>query len=220
MKKLKYLFLIALLGNCAAWAHAEVGEDGDWQYWNTEEIEYKFADKWKAKLEQELRFGDGMGKLFYEHTQAGVAYDLEKWLNVGVFYRGIFENVKNKWLYEARPLGDVTVKQTWMGFDLEDRNRLEYRFLENREDMWRYRNRIMLKLPWKFTAWEFRPYTSNEFFIYFNEEGYAQNRMYGGIEFKPFKHVKAEIFYMWKASKKSTGWIDNNIFGTKIKISF
>lgn len=205
---------------CVPFAHAAI-KDGDWQYWNVEELELKLQKKWKIKLEEELRFGESMGKLFYEHTQAGLFHDITPWFNLGAGYRDVFSKGVHGWQHEAMPFGEALFKTVLKGFDLSDKSRLEYRMLEARTDNWRYRNKVTLKLPWKFAPFAFRPYVSNEFLIQMmKNEGYNENRLYGGLEMTFTKNVSGDMFYLWQALKRPARWEDRNIFGTRLKISF
>jgi hypothetical protein len=220
----KIIWLLAgvLLLNalCVPLANAAI-KDGDWQYWNGEEFEIKLQKKWKIKLEEELRFGESMGKLFYEHTQIGSFHDITPWFNLAAGYRDVFCKGVHQWQHEAMPFGEVMFKSAWNGFNLSDKSRLEYRMLEARTDNWRYRNKVTLKLPWRFTQFAIRPYVSNEFLIQMmKNDGYNENRLYGGLECTPWKNVSGDIFYLWQDLKRSAGWEDRNIFGSKLKISF
>ncbi len=214
-----FLFLFGVLFRIVP-AQAVAIKDGDWQYWNYETIEIKVADRLKLRLDQELRFADNMGKLYYEHTEPAVVYELQKWLSLDLGYRSVLDNGSGKWVYESMPFGILTPKWSWNGFDIWDKNRLEYRIFEDKRDMWRYRQLIGVKLPCILPIFNVRPFVSNEFLITMTEQGYNENRLSGGVALELLKNLKGEIYYMWRADKKASCWTDRNILGTKLKFSF
>ena len=66
-------------------------EDGDWQFWNTESIEGNLAENCKVKLEEEFRFGDNIGELYYHHTDGGLSYKVTDGLSLGLNHRQIYK---------------------------------------------------------------------------------------------------------------------------------
>ncbi|UCG34762.1 MAG: DUF2490 domain-containing protein [Candidatus Omnitrophota bacterium] len=196
-------------------------DDGDFQYWNNESIAFKITEDWKASFEEEFRLGDNGGNLYYQHSDWGVTYSgIAEWLDLGVFYRNISEKKNSKWRREDRPHLDAAVK--WELFDcaMSNRGRFEYRDREDAEDLWQYRNKFTVKLPFKLTKVQIQPYIADEIFIDFDQERLNRNRLYTGFSMKFTKSLKGEIFYLWQSSKKSGKWSDLNVLGTKLKLSF
>lgn len=196
-------------------------DDGDFQYWNNEVVSLKINEDWEASFEEEFRLGDNGGNLYYQHSDWGVTYSgVAEWLDLGVFYRHIFEKKDSKWRRENRPHLDAAVK--WELFDcaMSNRGRFEYRNREDAEDFWQYRNKFTMKLPFKFTKVQIQPYIADEIFIDFDEERLNRNRLYSGFSMKLTKNLKGEIFYLWQRSKKDDKWSGLNVLGTKLKLSF
>lgn len=194
--------------------------DGDWQFWNTDGVEKKLGPKWKADIEEEFRFsGDDHG-LNYTHTEGGLTYKATDWLDLGAKYRQIFEKEKGKWIYESMPAGVVTLKWKPYGFDISDRNRLEYRMPQGKDDKWRYRNKLTMYLPVELTSLKIRPFVADEIFIDMAGAGFYRNRFYSGFEAKLGPHLKTEIFYLWQTTEKNSSWIDYNVIGLKLKAVF
>ena len=142
------------------------------------------------------------------------------WVELGMNYRFIFEEKKSDWKYENRPHGNVTLKHKLEGFDFSSRNRIEYRDKEDGKDGWRYRNKFTVKYPIKLEKCEFSPYVADEIFVDFVEEKLNRNRLYVGVDFKILNNLKLDIFYLWQTSEKNDAWIDYNVIGTKVKLSF
>jgi hypothetical protein len=196
-------------------------EDEDVQLWNTESIEARLNDHWKVIAEQEFRIGDNISDLYYIHTQGGLDYKVTDGLHLGIDYRQVWEKEKdNKWTRENRPQFNGTVKWNWYGFDFSDRSRLEFRILENKDDRWRYRNKLTASLPWKWTGFDIRPYVADEIFVDFYGERINRNRLYAGITFKLVKNFNADLFYLRQSSKKNNKWTNINAIGVKLKAAF
>jgi len=197
-------------------------EDGDFQYWSTGSISGKLAENWKIKLEEEFRFGDNAKDWYYTHTDAGITYSgLADWLDVGANFRLVLEeNSSDDWEYENRPHGNIILKYTYEGFKFSNRARLEYRDKDQGDDSFRYRNKFSLKFPFKATKLEIQPYVADEIFYDFDKEDLNRNRLYAGVGCKLFKNLKADLYYVWQASKSSDTWKDTHALGTKLKFSF
>ena len=104
---------------------------------------------------------------------------------------------------------------------LEDRNLLEFRFKQNAEDTFRYRNMVTLTAPWKWTQFEFQPYSANEIFIETERNGVVEDRFYAGLKIHWWGPVFGSIFYLRQCTKNSQGkWKELNILGTGLKVIF
>lgn len=103
---------------------------------------------------------------------------------------------------------------------MSDRSRLEYRDREIKKDIWRYRNKLTIRLPLEFTELKLKPYLADEVFINLDEEGYNRNRLYGGVSFELSKNLTGDIFYLWQSSRSGGGRKDINVLGTALKFHF
>lgn len=196
-------------------------DDGDFQVWNTDVEEFKIGKNSKIAFEEEFRWADNANEFYYHHYDAGFFYNLKDYLNIGGGYRHIFELKKGKFKVENEPYVTATLLWSLKGFKFEDRNRMEYRHFDYQADSWRYRNKITMKLPWKFTRIEIQPSLSDEIFIGFGGTNqFNQNRFSSGLGMNLAKNIKAEIYYMLQSTKSSGKWIGTNILGTKFKITF
>ena len=208
-------FVLFLSGLCFA------ADDGDFQYWNTESVSWKANDDLKLKLEEEFRFGNNAGTLYYQHSDLGFTYSgFAPWLDIGLNYRQIFEESGTNWLSENRPHFNLTLKQKAFDWVLSNRFRFEYRNREEKENYFRYRNKFSIKTPFKLTKFNIQPYIADEIFYDFNIETLNRNRLYAGFGFQLFKQLKADIFYLWETTEKSEKWNDVHVLGTKLGFSF
>jgi len=197
-------------------------DDGDLQYWSKASASFDIDKDWKFKFEEEFRLSESGGQLYRHHSDFGFVYkSLADWIDLGFNYRGLFEkDSKGKWRQENRPHLNVTLKSKLFGFDLSDRSRLEYRDREIKKDIWRYRNKLTIRLPLEFTELKLKPYLAGEVFINLDEEGYNRNRLYGGVSFELSKNLTGDIFYLWQSSRSGGGRKDINVLGTALKFRF
>lgn len=218
MKKI-ILLIVGLLIMLATQAYAY--DDHDFQIWNTDTEEWKVSEKWKVSTEQEFRWADNASELFYQHYDMGAFYTFSKWLNIGGGYRHVLLKSKGKYLVENEPYVHVTLTGEAAGFKLESRNRFEYDHFDFQTDYGRYRNKMTLKFPWKVTKLEIQPFVADEVFLRFTKsDAFNQNRFFAGLALSVTKNIKGELYYMLQSYKSSDTWLDANVFGTKLRISF
>lgn len=194
-------------------------ENGDFQYWNEEKIEAQFAEKYKIKFEEELRFGDNGGTLYYNHADIGLDYLVNNNIIFGVNYRQILKKIKTHWRPAYRPYLNGTLKLDLCGFILRDRNRFEFTLDHNADTLWTYRNKISLDFPLKWTRFNIAPYAAEELFYNFEKNQLTRNRVYMGLKMDFLKNLKGEIYYMVQSSKGKK-WVNYNVLGTSLKVAF
>jgi hypothetical protein len=195
---------------------------GDVQLWNTATASLKLNKDWKATVEEQLKFGEGAGHFYYHHSDLGFVYGgLADWIDLGFNFKEVFvEEDDGHWSRENRPHVNITVKGPVGPFDVSDRSRFEYRDLENENDLWRYVNRLKVKLPFELTKFKLRPYVADQ--IYLNMEGRAfeKNKIYTGATFRISKALESEIYYFWQLGRFDGQWEDLNVLGLQLNISF
>ena len=220
-----FLMVICLMNLCVTpFVYASPADDEDFGVWNAYDIEKKFCKKWKIKAGEELRFREHQG-LYYAETHVGVNYQLARYLAMGAEYlQNRTTRTKGKkdiWFWESTPRIYLTPQITVRGFLVEDRNMLEFRFKQGTDDTMRYRNLVTLTAPWKWTRFEFQPYTANEIFIETTKNGMTEDRFFSGFKVHWWGPVYGSIYYLRNSTKNSLGrWKDLNILGASIKISF
>jgi len=208
---------IAVLG-ASFGAHAY--EDGDFQIWHTQAQDFSFGKKAHVTMEEEFRYGGDASQFYYQHYQAGLAYDVNKYLGVEADYRQIWDLKNGKFEPEYRPHLNATIKLAAYGFKLSDRNRLEFRYFDDRSTGLRYRNKLTLKYPLTLGGFGFEPYVADEIFADLEGVIIRTNRLYAGMGLDLVKHLKGEVYYLLQSSKKSGKWTNANVLGLKLKLSF
>ncbi|MDD5617480.1 MAG: DUF2490 domain-containing protein [Candidatus Omnitrophica bacterium] len=195
-------------------------DDGDFQIWNTETQEVKLKNNAKIAFEEEFRWADNANDFYYHHYDASMSFQLNKNLSLGLGYRQIYEKKNGKFKEENQPNWLATISTDMWGCKLEDRSRLEYRHYDYQADFWQYRNKITVKLPWKFSKLEIQPYLSDEAFLNFNGAAFTKNRFFSGFGMNITKNIKIDLYYLLQNSKSKHKWSKVNAFGTKFKLSF
>ena len=196
-------------------------DDGDFQYWNTTGFLFDLNKDWEFTFEEELRFQDEGSRLYYHHSELGFVYTgYADWVEFGLNYRQVTSrNSNDDWVMENRPHLNVTLMTKLAGLNLEDRSRFEFRDRNEKDDIWRYRNKLTVEFP-KLTTLQLQPFIADEVFINFDREGYNNNRLYAGSSIMLTKTIEADIFYMWQSSRSDGGRKDINVLGFKLEIAF
>jgi len=220
MKKIIIGSMFLFMALCLS-SNAFAFKNGDFQFWNVEAVEVKLNKSWKVTAEEEIRFGNDVSELYYTHTDGGLIYKVTDGLAFGLKYRLIYEKDGDKWIQENQPHGNITVNWKWQDFSFKDNSRFELRIKDGKEDKWRYRNKLTVKFPWKWTDFEIQPYIADEIFVDFHGTRLNRNRAYAGIGARIFEYLKLELFYLLQVSKEEPGkWKNYNVLGVNLKAVF
>ena len=217
MRKLVVVTLsicFALLSRSTTFAY----QDGDWQLWNSGSLQGNLAENLKARWEQQIRFGDRMGELYFCSTDIGLTCKVTHWFCLGVNYWQVYAKKSGKWEVEKRPHINGTLKWKGKSLELENRNRLEYRIPEGADNIWKYRNRLTLTIPAMWTKLKIQPYVADETFVDLDKGEFDRNRLSGGFKALLTDYLGADIYYFWQASQRGEYWIDHNVLGAKLKV--
>lgn len=196
-------------------------DNGDFQYWNTENVTWKVKDDVKLSVEEEFWFGDNAGDFYYQHTDLGVTYSgLADWVDVGANYRSVLSKSGDNWANENRPHLNLNLKTKIADVSLSNRSRVEFRMKRSVEDKIRYRNKTTFKFPSIWKKADLKPYVADELFIETGSIEYTANRLYAGFTGQLTKSINFEIYYAMQSSKSSSGWNEINVLGTKVGLAF
>jgi hypothetical protein len=215
-------FVVAAMIIAATGEICFASSDGSLQYWGTTGASFDINKEWKFAVEEEFRLGDDADELFYHHTDMGFIYSgLADWIDLGFNYRQVFQkDSTGEWRQENLPHLNVTFKGKLFGLDISDRSRMEFRDRENVKDVWRYRNKLTVKLPFELTKLKLRPYLADEAFITLNDDNIDKNRFFAGFSVKLSKSIDGEVYYMFESSRSNEQWDHANVLGTAIKLRF
>lgn len=195
---------------------------GKFEYWTTAGASFDLDENWSVRVSELLKMGNDAGELTYHHTDLGFVYHgLADWVDLGLNYRQVFDkDDARNWRRENRPHVNVTVKSRLADIDVSDRSRLEYRDKENDPDVWRYTNKLTIRLPCEFTKWKLRPYLADHVYINLEGQAFDGNKVYSGFSFEPSANTRGGLYYVWDTDKSDGKWTSTNILWLQLRFYF
>jgi hypothetical protein len=161
-------------------------------------------NKVKYMIEGLGRFGDNSSRLSLGMLRTGLGYAINDEASVWLGYAWVTydEPFAKTPFDEHRIWQDFSWSHTYAYATLSTRSRLEQRFMDTGSDVgWRFRQRIKVSVPLAFAP-DFSLVGGEEYFANINQtnfgadDGFDQNRVFGGLGYDFNKHTKAEIGYM------------------------
>ena len=141
----------------------------NFQHWNSEGVNIKLCTDWAFEIREEFRLEDNGRSLYHYFTEIGLIYVFREYLDFSMNYRHIKSKKNEEWTTEYRPHINGTIKIRWHDFIIGDRNRIEFRKFEDGNHSWRWRNKLSIQSPFRWTRLKIQPYISNEIFIDFDK---------------------------------------------------
>lgn len=187
--------------------------DGDRQIWSAQAVECGISDRWKIKVQEEFRVGEDAEQLYEQFTDLGTSCKATGWLTLGVNYRHVYKRSGTTWKMEKRPHFNVTVGWRLLGFNFKDRSRLERRAYDDREDEWRYRNRLAVSPPKTWGVLGVAPYVAGEAFVNLDETDVNRYRLYLGAARRLAGPLGVELYYMVQSTEAEDDWTDYHVVG-------
>ncbi len=224
MKRIAWNVYIILILLAAGSARAE----DDFQYWSRFSFTPIKTEKLSYTNFSELRIREDSSNLGLWYTSQRFKVTPLKYAEFGINYTYLESEVDlskgrgNEWKFQHRLELEVNPKWTFdNGFLLKNRNRLEFRWIEDKgSDNARLRQLWELDIPIKKFEWLKSIFLNNEYFIDFSRQTINENRVIPiGLNFKLPGGVSLQTFYMIQ-SQKGKDWRSNQIVGTKWSFSF
>jgi hypothetical protein len=188
----------------------------------------RYSDKWSLFLQGEVRTWEPLNNLNEVLWRIAGHYDFSK------RHMGAFGYVRvDTWPYQATGLGkfdenrifeEFKIKAKWNNNKIENRFRLEQRWITTPESGTQYSNRVRYKLGFtlpfngeKIVPGSWYGKALNEVFIDFDRNGYwfnlqgaekglNQNRLYGGVGKQLKPHTKFEVGLLWQHRPSADFW--------------
>lgn len=226
----KYILLAMIVLASAAAVPAQDDNETDAQFWNETKLYFPSFTKTnddgtKKKIATPfimgtLRIGQNFRHFVSERIGVGVDIPLNKYFKFTPSYYYVAEQpIRNLKTFEHRLRFEVTAEKKWRNFSISDRNRIEYRIRNSRQDTVRYRNKIKLKVPIRNNDEEiFSVFAATEPFYAFRVNQFVRNEFSTGVEKKFGKNASAEFFYMLQSNNLRT-LTSVNIVGVNLKFS-
>ena len=175
----------------------------DRRIWLQQGVETELGQKWMARLQQAFHLANESPHFTTYYTEASITHHTRRWLDLGGGFREQFERRDEDWLQENRPFANITFKWKWWEHAFSDRNQFEWRLREDRDTEIRYRNKLTVESPARWTSWGIHPYLADELFYDNESQTFLRNRVYAGLNARPLDWLSADLFAIWES--KDTG---------------
>jgi hypothetical protein len=214
---MKRTFLLALFVVCGHVAGGQVPvmaqstvPETDFQIWNEDvfalpvvsktDSKGKTTDKLSLLFITSIRLGQNRLAPVDERVGGGFEVALNKYFSLSPTYVYVASQPgRGRKDFEHRVRFDVTYSQKFKHISIKDRNRLEYRIRNWRQDSVRYRNKFTFGVPVHRDKKElFTPYVADEVYYDFTATQWSRNDLLFGIQKKFSDRLNADFFYCWR----------------------
>ena len=198
--RLKLIAVFFLIFCCFTPLYAQTVIDDqseDTQFWNETQIIFPMRDRADLMFFGVLRMGRDLARPVDERGGAGVAFKANRfltiiptWLYVAQQPTATSKNIEHRLVFNA------TFKFSLGKFAFTDRNLIERRLRNGRDDFAIYRNRLQIDRPANIGSFKFRVFVADEVWYDSLQNAWTRNRASAGIikQFSP--RFTAEFFYL------------------------
>ncbi len=179
-----------------------------------------FAHNWSAWLISELRWGDTASQFYSAILHAQLYYAPRPWIVIGPGYEQVWTKEPPLVIWEKQyiPLADAIFRARFDGWEIQDRNRLEYIFFDSSPDHWLYRNRFRIIAPSMLQSPRISFFTDNELY-WLESNGISEDRISFGLMLQWLDNWGGEVFYMARLLHQDS-WICNSVITFDFLFSF
>lgn len=190
----------------------------DLQFWNETQVIMPTNERVDLMLFGVLRMGRDLARPVDERGGAGVAFKTNKfltiiptWLYVAQQPTATRKNIEHRLIFNATfkfPLGK---------FAFTDRNLIERRLRNGRDDFTMYRNRLQIDHPARLGSFKFRVFVADEVWYDSLQNAWTRNRASVGIIKQFSRRFTAEFFYLRQNDGRARPG-DAHVIGTLFKL--
>ncbi len=189
----------------------------DWQYWANFEINKKISKNLNLIISPQFRIKQNSPISFYwAQAVLGIQWNIKKYFISSFCYQHIRYKENLSWKNEYRPNLSITFKSQLDNFNLSDRNRMEYRIMEDKK-IPRYRNKLTIEFP--IEEIKLTPNLAYEVFYDFNAKKFNKYRFYFGAAHKTSKSLQISLTYFLDNNYEKR-WEQTNVLNFGIKCNF
>jgi len=190
---------VVLMFCAAATTAAQTAGDPreDVQFWNETQLIIPMNERVDLMIFGVLRVGRDLSRPVDERGGVGVAFKPSKFLSIIPTWLYVAQQpTATRKNIEHRMILNATLKFPAGKFAFTDRNLIERRLRNGRDDFTMYRNRLQIDHPAKLGSFDFRIFVADEVFYDWSQDAWTRNRVSAGIikQFSP--RFTAEFFYL------------------------
>ena len=207
----------------------------------------KLGSSCEVKIDIETKFRKNMSEHYDLEGMPWVACRVTEWFKIGLGWRELYSRTNTEiyklkstessgstayqkvsnhyWQVEHRPLLDLMFTEKPGGWTLDERLRIEYRQLQKKAPFFRYRGRLRVRPPWKWTVAEIQPWLAWEMYYEDNAELKASDRLnrhriYIGLGLKATSALRFGGYYYWEELRQKGKWGSNQEIGLETGFAF
>ncbi len=209
---MKRLILLLLLLVSAPLKGYEINKDNDFQLWIFDSFGTQVTPCSRLFLESEFRWGDHASVFYFLYIQSRLLFTITPWLDIAPGYRQTFflRTEQHTWTPSYQPFIEGILHFKWRGWEIRDRNRIQYIITPQDPHFSVYRNRLWVSTPWKWGRMQLNPVLFDEIFLR-RRDGFFENRfgVGGSIPFSEISNLS--IFYMRRIIKIAERFQSQNV---------
>ena len=228
MKKFCFLILIIIFFGISNVFSQATPPKSDFEFWNETQVSFPLIKK-KYKNNKEfdqlsffltgnLRIGQNLKH--YIDERIGFGFDFKVNQNVSLSTSYLYRSAqpyKNRKDFEHRLRFSINLDKKFEKISLRDRNILEYRSRNSRQNITLYQNKFYVLYPILKTKKElYSPYIADEVYFDFSTEMVNRNEFFLGITKKLSKNTSSDFFYVWQRNR-GISFRNVNAFGINLK---
>jgi hypothetical protein len=196
--------------------------ESDSAYWSEMSVEGPITERLSASVASKYRWNEDAKEHYYTATEIELNYEMSSWLDAGLGYKEVFKRKKNAWEQENRPYAQIAVKGKLHEWKIKNRVRAEHREKQGEAVHYRFRNKLTLKTPWKWTSLQINPFVADEVFIDTAQgEDFNENRFYAGVGMKLAERLWLDLSYLYNIETKNREWSERvNAIVTELAVKF
>lgn len=223
MKTKDRLFLVFVVLFCV-YSGTMSAQEQDFSGWSRLAVKYDWSKKTRLTVEEEFRFKNNLSQLGQNHTEVGITHELWKRWEGGLFYRFIYQPDPDRyyslghrfWAQLEYRLVDRDIRVS-----VRNRTQATYENMFSSQNgllpEWYNRYKISAEYQPKKADWV--PGAGIELWHHLNPDGspYIDKfRTSTGIEYRPGKHFRYELFYSFEQELNQNNPKTDHIVGINI----
>jgi len=198
-----------------------------------------------AGMQETLKYSNDFNQYYEQETVVFLNWTATAWLKIGVGYKEINTRIPvayfielegdggveyvevedHSWVRESRPHAQAEFRGKVAGWKWSNRNRFEWRDKEWQKAYLRYRNRLKVTGPWRWTGWKVAPFASMELFfeddaLRPSSDRFDRTRWTAGLTMKPTKHLQLSSAVFIERNKKIGIWTDLSVLQLGAALKF